>query len=397
MSGAGLRTVYVVAAKRTPFGTFLGKLKDVSATDLAAHATKAALASGNVPATAVDAVIVGNVAQSSSDAAYLARHAALKAGCRQESTALTLNRLCGSGFQSVISGTQEIELGRAKVVVAGGTESMTQVPYAVRGARKTTLGQDLKMEDTLWSSLTDAYANLPMALTAEKLAEQYGITRGQCDEFALQSQARWAAAHEAGHFAEELAPVEVKGKKGPEQFSADEHPRPESTLEKMASLKAVFKKGGTVTAANASGICDGAGAVVLASEEAVKQHGLTPLARMVSYGVSGVDPTVMGIGPVTAFQQALKQAKLSLTDMALCEVNEAFAAQYLSVAKELGLDNAITNSCGGAIALGHPLAASGSRITAHLVHQLRRTNQRYAIGGACIGGGQGIAVLLEKM
>ncbi|XP_064384573.1 3-ketoacyl-CoA thiolase, mitochondrial-like [Halichondria panicea] len=391
------RAVYIVAAKRTPFGTFGGKLKGITATDLGKAAASAALEAGKVPAEAVDSVIVGNVAQSSTDACYLARHVALKAGVPIAVPALTINRLCGSGFQSIINGAHEILLGQSEVVLTGGTESMSQAPYAVRNTRwGSPLGMDLKMEDTLWASLTDSYVKLPMALTAEKLAEQYGITREQCDQFALSSQQKWANADKNGHFVAELAPLEVKGKKGKEVFDRDEHPR-ETTFEKLGKLPSVFKENGTVSAGNASGICDGAGVVIIASEEACSKHNLTPLARLVAYDVIGVDPTIMGIGPAYAIQNVLKKTKMTLDKIDLVEVNEAFAAQFLSVEKEAGLDREKTNTNGGAIALGHPLAASGSRITAHLVHELQRKSLKYAIGSACIGGGQGIALLLERV
>jgi acetyl-CoA acyltransferase 2 len=236
-----------------------------------------------------------------------------------------------------------------------------------------------------------------MAITAENLAEQHGISREAADEYGLRSQKAWGAAHEAGRFTAELAPIELPGRKGPEVFAVDEHPRPDATLEKMATLPTVFKKNGTVTAGNASGICDGAGALVIASGEAVKKHGLTPLARLVQWHVAGVDPKLMGIGPVPAIRGALERAGLSLSQMDLVEINEAFAPQYLACEKELGLDRDKTNVDGGAIALGHPLAASGARITAHLVHELRRRKARYGVGSACIGGGQGIALVLESV
>lgn len=275
---------------------------------------------------------------------------------------------------------------------------MSQAPYAVRNIRfGTKFGVDLKLEDTLWAGLTDLNIKLPMGITAENLAEKYQISREECDQYSHQTQQRWKAAHEAGYFSAEIAPIEVKAKKGKVSMTFDEHPRPQTTLEQMAKLPTVFKKGGTVTAANASGVSDGAAAVIIASEDAVKAHKLTPLARIVSYHTSGCDPSIMGIGPVPAITEALKKAGLSIKDMDLVEVNEAFAPQYLSVAKSLGLDPEKTNVNGGAIAIGHPLGASGTRITAHLVHELRRRGGKYAVGSACIGGGQGIAVILENI
>ncbi|XP_074616275.1 3-ketoacyl-CoA thiolase, mitochondrial-like [Acropora palmata] len=395
---AGLvRPVYIVAAKRTAFGAFGGKLKGISATVLGQHAAEAALAAGNVDPATVDSSVFGNVIQSANDAAYISRHIALKAGVPVTTPALTVNRLCGSGFQAIVTAAQEIQLGESDIVLCGGSENMSQAPYALRDARfGTRLGLDLKLEDTLWQGLTDFHVKLPMGVTGENLAEKYNITREECDEFALLSQKRWAQAQENGRFVEEIVSVSVKGKKGPEEFKVDEHPKPNSTIESLAKLPAVFKKDGTITAANASGICDGAAALIAVSEKALKEHNLTPLARIVSYAVSGVEPSIMGIGPVPAIKAALKSASKSLQDMKLIEVNEAFAPQFLAVQKELELDMDKTNVNGGAIALGHPVGTSGARITGHLVHELRRKGDDYAIGSACIGGGQGIAIVLEN-
>lgn len=393
-----LRGIFVVAAKRTPFGTYGGALKDHSATDLGEIAAKAALAAGNVAPDAVDSVIYGNVAQTATDAIYLTRHVALRSGIPVPVPALTVNRLCGSGFQSIINGCQEIALRESEIVLCGGSESMSQAPYAVRNVRfGTKLGADIKMEDTLWAGLTDSLIKTPMAITAENLAEKYGISREDCDKYSFETQQRWKAAQDAGYFAAEMAPIELKSKKGPIKMDQDEHPRPQTTLAQMAKLPTVFKKEGVVTAGNASGICDGAGAVIVASEEATTKHKLTPLARIVAYHVSGCEPKIMGIGPVPAITEALKKAGLTLKDMDLVEVNEAFAAQFLSVEKALGLDRQKTNVNGGAIALGHPLAASGSRIVSHRTHELRRRGGKYAVGSACIGGGQGIAIILENV
>lgn len=393
------KNIYIVAAKRTPFSNFGGKLKDVSATELGAHAARAALAAGNIDPALVDAVQVGNVAQTSADATYLARHVGLKAGVPIESPALTVNRLCGSGFQSVIGGVQDILLGDAQIVLTGGAENMSQAPLAAYGNHArfgVKLGAGLNLVDTLWAALTDSHSNTPMGITAENLAVKYGITREQSDEFGLRSQTLYAQAHAAGHFDAEIAPIEVKAGRNVEMLTADEGPR-QTTLEKLAKLKAVFKKDGVVTAGTASGITDGAGAVVLASEDAVRQHNLKPLARIVSYQVSGVDPTIMGIGPVPAIRGALARAGLQISDIDIFDINEAFAAQWLSCVQELGFNPALGNQCGGAISLGHPLGASGSRITGHLAHALQRTGKKYAVGSACIGGGQGIAVVLENV
>ncbi|KYO28894.1 3-ketoacyl-CoA thiolase, mitochondrial [Alligator mississippiensis] len=393
-----LRGVFIVSAKRTPFGAYGGWLKDFTATDLSEYAARAALSAGKVSPEIIDSVIVGNVMQSSADAAYIARHVGLRVGVPVPVPALTVNRLCGSGFQSIASGCQEICLNESEVVLCGGTENMSQAPYAVRNIRfGTKFGVDLKMEDTLWAGLTDLHIKTAMGVTAENLAAKHNITREDCDRYALKTQQRWKAAQDAGYFNAEMAPIEVKTKKGKESVAQDEHPRPQTTLEQLGKLPTVFKKDGTVTAGNASGVCDGAGAVIIASEGALEKHSLTPLARIVAYHVSGCDPNIMGIGPVPAITEALKKTGLSLEDMDLVEVNEAFAPQYLAVEKVLGLDPEKTNVSGGAIALGHPLGASGSRITVHLVHELRRRGGKYAVGSACIGGGQGIAVIIENI
>lgn len=390
--------VFIVAAKRTAFGTYGGKLKDVSATVMQEVAAKAAIAEAKVDPKLVGSVVFGNVLQTSSDAIYMARHVGLRCGVPVGVPALTVNRLCGSGFQAIANGAQEIMLGESDIALVGGTESMSMAPYAVRNVRfGTRFGQDLKLEDVLWAGLTDSYTGMPMAITAENLADQYGLTREDCDKYALQSQTRWGAAQAAGIYKTEITPIEVKGKKGKEMFEVDEHPRPQTTPEGLTKLAPVFKKGGTVTAGNASGVCDGAAALVLASESACSKHNLTPLARLVAYGIAGCDPTIMGIGPVPASKAALKAAGLELKNMEICEVNEAFAPQYLAVEKELGLNPEITNMNGGAIALGHPLGASGARITGHLTHELRRQNKKLALGSACIGGGQGMTVILEKV
>lgn len=362
-------------------GAFGGKLTKWSATELCSAASKAAIASAGVDPKCIDSVFVGNVAQTSIDAAYIARHVQLKCDIPMEKTALTVNRLCGSGFQSVINGVEDIMLRNGEISLCGGSENMSQAPLSVFGQNArfgTALGKGLNMEDTLWAALTDNYTKTPMGVTAENLAEKYGISRRDCDEYAMRSQETWATAKDNGVFKEEMATLTVKGKKGSEEMDTDEHPR-KVAMEKLAKLPTVFKKDGVVTAANASGICDGAGSVLVASEDAVKQHGLKPLARIVSYGIAGVDPSIMGIGPVPAIQQALKRAGLTLQDMDRIEINEAFAAQYIACEKELDIDRSITNTNGGAISLGHPLGASGSRIVAHLAHDLIRLNKKYAV------------------
>jgi len=391
--------IFVVAAKRTPFGTFGGALKSHTPTDLQVHALAAAMKAGNVQPDMVDSVVVGNVlTAAAADCPYVARHTALRAGLRLETPANTVNRLCGSGFQAIVSGIHEIAAGDASIVATGGTDNMSACPYAVRDIRfGTKLGSDPKLEDMMWASLTDALSKTPMGVTAENLAEKYELTRQEVDEFALSSQKKWGEANQAGNFADEIAPMEIKSKKGPKVFDTDEHPKPQTTIEQMAKLPPVFKKGGVVTAASASGICDGAAAVIIASEEAVKDHGLVPLARIVGYGISGCEPTIMGIGPVPATRAMCTSTGISLADVEQIEINEAFGAQTLACAKELEIPLEKLNTCGGAIALGHPLAASGSRISAHLVHKLRRNGEKYGIGSACIGGGQGISILFEAV
>ncbi|HEY7954020.1 MAG TPA: acetyl-CoA C-acetyltransferase [Polyangia bacterium] len=392
------REIWIVGAKRTAFGAFGGSLKDHTATDIAVVAAKAALEQANLDPKHVEQTIFGNVQQAAADAIYLARHVGLRAGAPIPSPALTLNRLCGSGFQAVISGAEQILLGDAEIVLTGGTESMSQAPHVVRGARwGLPFGKPQQLGDTLWDALTDSYTGMPMAITAENLAAQYSLSRQECDAYALRSQKAWAAANEAGRFKEEIVAVEVKTKKGPVQFAIDEHPRPQSTPEVLAKLPPVFKKDGVVTAGNASGIADGAGALVVCSKEAGQKHGLKPLARIVNWGVAGCDPKIMGIGPAPAIRRALERSGMKLADFDLIEVNEAFAPQYLAVEKELGLDRERTNVDGGAIAMGHPLGASGARITTHLVYELRRRGGRFGIGSACIGGGQGIAILVEAL
>lgn len=391
--------VFIVGAKRTPFGAFCGKLSQKTCTDLQEVAGRAALEAAKVNPEWVDSVVIGNVLSCSSvEAPYISRHVALRLGCDVSTPALTVNRLCGSGFQSIVNGAHDIIMGDSQIVLTGGSDNMTQAPHATRGLRTgVKLGTNPQLEDMMWEALTDQHCKTPMGVTAENLAKKYNISRQDADEFAIGSQQKWLAAQQAGHFADEMAPITIKIKRQDTVMDMDEHPKPKSDVASIGKLPSVFKKDGTVTAATASGICDGAGAVVLASEAAVKERGLTPLARLVGYSVAGVDPTIMGIGPAPAIRKLLEKAGLSLADIPLVEINEAFAPQTIACQRELGLDMARLNVSGGAIALGHPLAASGSRITAHLVHTLRRRGEKYAIGSACIGGGQGIALLLEAM
>jgi len=391
------RDVFILGGKRTPMGEYVGALKDISAIDLGATASRAALETTGVAAEEIDHTIIGNALQTSGDAIYGARHVALKAGVPFDRPALTVNRLCGSGIQSIISGAQMIQLGEARTCLVGGIESMSQAPHVIRGARTGFgLGQG-KLEDSLMVALLDTYCNTPMAGTAENLARKFEIGRDAQDEYALRSQQAAKRALDAGVFAEEITPVEIKNRKGTTIFDHDDHMRPETTLEGLAKLKPAFSKDGFVTAGNASGIVDGAAALVIADEEFVKAKNLKPLGRIISWAYAGVEPEYMGIGPVPASLQALEKAGLKLSHMDLVEVNEAFAAQYLAVEQELGLDRTKTNVNGGAIALGHPLAATGTRLVLTMLLELRRRNGRYGLATACIGGGQGIAIICERV
>ncbi|WP_269320485.1 acetyl-CoA C-acetyltransferase [Alicyclobacillus macrosporangiidus] len=388
--------VYVVDGARTPFGSFGGSLKDITATRLGAIAAAEALRRSGVEPDAVDNVVFGNVIQSHNGAPYLARHIALDVGVPVETPALTVNRLCGSGLQAVVTAAKDILLGESHIALAGGAESMSQAPYVLRGARFGQRMGDAVAADVLTEALTDCRGNLPMGITAENLAERFGITREAQDEFACLSQARAAAARASGRLAEEIVPVSVPGRKGDTLVEQDEHIRPGTTLEALARLKPAFKAGGTVTAGNASGINDGAAAVVVASGQAVAERGLKPVARILGWAVAGVEPAYMGIGPVPAVRKALAAAGVSFEDVALWEVNEAFAAQYLSVERELGLPRERTNVNGGAIALGHPIGASGARVLLTLAYELRRRGERIGVASLCIGGGQGIAMVIES-
>ena len=374
---------------------YVGHFKDTNANALGAHVIKAALDRSGVPAAEVEQVVMGNAMQTSGDAMYGARHSALKAGLPIETPALTVNRLCGSGIQSVISASQLMLLREAEVTVAGGMENMTQAPHVIRGARDGfKLGQGA-LEDSLMVALLDSHCGLYMAQTAEKLATKYGIDRKAMDEFSLRSQQAAASAKARGVFDEEVVPVEVKKGKNMVAIKDDDHMRPDTTLESLAGLRPAFGKDGMVTAGNASGIVDGAAALVLSTSK-TRGHG-KPIARVVSWAVAGVPPEIMGIGPAPASRKALADAGLKLEDIDLIEVNEAFAGQYLAVEKELGLDRNKVNVNGGAIALGHPLGASGTRILLSVALELRRRKGRYGLATACIGGGQGIAMIIENI
>ncbi|MFC7364242.1 MULTISPECIES: acetyl-CoA C-acetyltransferase [Bhargavaea] len=390
--------VYLIDGARTAFGAFGGSFANTPADELGRVTAVEAMKRSNVVPEDIDHVIYGNVIHTSTNASYLSRHIGLKAGIPQEVPALNVNRLCGSGTQSIVSGTQMIKLGDAGIVLAGGAENMSMSPYASFKARfsQPKMG-GMQFDDMLLSTLTDEYTGSGMGMTAEKLSEIHGISRGEQDEFAVLSNSRAAAARESGRFAEEIVGVEVKTRKGTNTINQDEHIKPEASTETLAKLRPSFKKDGTVTAGNASGINDGAASVVIAGEDAVNKHNLQPKARIVSYAITGVDPTIMGIGPVPAIREALRRAGLTLDQMDLVEVNEAFAAQYLAVEKELGLDRERTNVNGGAIALGHPVGVSGTRIVLSLAYELKKRNGRYGVASLCIGGGQGIALVIESV
>ncbi|HEY2906481.1 MAG TPA: acetyl-CoA C-acetyltransferase [Vicinamibacterales bacterium] len=389
--------VFVVGGARTPMTDYVGALKDLSALELGAIAARAAFARTGVKPEWIDHAVVGNVLQTSSDAIYGARHVALKAGVPVDVPALTVNRLCGSGIQAAVSGAQLIQLGEAGLVLTGGIESMSQAPHVIRGLRSgLKLGQG-KLEDSLWEALLDPYCGCTMAITAENCAAKYGITREEQDCFALRSQQLADRALKSGRFAEEIVPVEIKTRKGVQVIDTDDHPRPETTLDVLAKLPPAFKKDGTVTAGNASGIVDGGAALILASADAVARHGLKPIGRLVNWAAVGVEPTLMGMGPAPATRKVLERAGLSLDDIDLIEVNEAFAGQYLAVEKELGLNRDKVNVNGGAIALGHPLGMSGTRLLLTLLVELRRRGAKRGLATACIGGGQGIAAVVETI
>ncbi len=390
--------IVIIAGARTPFGNFGGALAESTATDLAVAAARAAIERSGVPAESIDDVVFGNVIQTSSDAIYLARHAGLRAGIPVGVPALTLNRLCGSGLQAIVSAAQSLALGSSTYALAGGAENMSQAPHVVRGARKGfALGRDVAFEDSLWTALTDSYGNIPMAITAENLAKQYGITREESDDFALTSQARALEAQGDGYFAEEIAPVEVSGPRGTVTVvDRDEGPRSGLTIEKLGKLPARFVRDGVVTPGNASGITDGAAAVVLTTAGQARKDGIEWIGRLAGAGVVGVDPSIMGIGPAFSIPRALQRANVALNDLAVIEINEAFAPQVLACLREMGIPgDARLNPHGGAISLGHPLGASGARIALTTLHELRRRGGGYGVASACIGGGQGIAAVFE--
>ncbi|OLC22756.1 MAG: beta-ketoadipyl CoA thiolase [Chloroflexi bacterium 13_1_40CM_55_7] len=392
--------IAIVSGARTPFGRYCGKLKDFTAQELGAIAAKCAIQRAGVEPSEFDHAVFGNAQQTSGDALYGARHVALRAGLPIETPALTVNRLCGSGMQSIINAAQMIQLGEASTVIAGGMEAMSQAPFVIRGRDGFSLAPGGKLEDSLMVALLDSYCGLYMANTAELYGEQLGITRQMQDELALRSQRCADAAYKEGRLQEELVPVQLRNSKGEptdETLSEDDHRRPQTTMEGLAKLKPAFGKNGTVTAGNASGIVDGAAAVVLMSLEETSKRGMKPLGRIVSWGIAGVEPKLMGRGPVPATKIALQKAGMTLEHIDLIEVNEAFAAQCLAVEKELGLDRDKVNVNGGAIALGHPLGATGTRLVITLLYELRRRKKKYGLATACIGGGQGIAMIVESL
>ena len=392
--------IAIVSGARTPFGRYCGKLKDFTAQELGAIAGKGAIERAGIDPKEFDHVVMGNAQQTSGDALYGARHVGLRAGIPIETPALTVNRLCGSGMQAIVSAAQMIQTDEAKIVLAGGMESMSQAPFTIRGRDGFTLAPGGKLEDSLMVALLDSYCGSYMANTAELYGSQQGITREMQDEFALRSQQRAEAAYKEGRLQDEIVPVALRNSKGEatgESLTEDDHRRSQTTMDGLAKLRPAFGKSGTVTAGNASGIVDGAAAVVVMSIENALKRNLKPWGRIVGWGIAGVEPKLMGRGPVPATKIALQKAGLSLDYIDLIEVNEAFAAQYLAVEKELGLDRAKVNVNGGAIALGHPLGATGTRLVITLLYELHRRKKKYGLATACIGGGQGIAMVVESM
>jgi acetyl-CoA acetyltransferase family protein len=392
-----LEDLVLVDGVRTPMAQYNGAFAEVSAIQLGAQAARALFQRSGTDPAEIDHVIVGNVLQTSADAIYGARHVALAAGVPQERPALTVNRLCGSGIESILSGARMILTGEAGTCLVGGMENMSQAPHVIRGARTGfKLGQG-QLEDSLMTALFDTWCGCAMAQTSNNLARDYGVSRQEQDQFALESQRRAAAAWAAGHLAEEVAAVEVGKGKRARRVERDDHLRPDTTLDGLAALTPVFDRDGFVTAGNASGIVDGAAMMLLTTAERASARGQRPLGRLVAAGVVGVDPSRMGIGPAPAIREALRKAGMTLADLDLVEVNEAFAGQTLAVMRELDLDPARTNVNGGAIALGHPLGASGTRLVLTLLMELRRLGGGRGVASACIGGGQGIALVVETV
>ena len=392
------REVVILSGVRTAIGDYGGSLKDIAPSDLAARVVKEAVARAKIDPASVGQCVIGNVIHTEPKDMYISRLACVNGGLPHGTGALTLNRLCGSGMQAIVSASQYILLGDTDTAVAGGAESMSRGGYLVPSARWGARMGDAKMMDMMVGALTDPFDTVHMGITAETVANKCGITREQQDAFAVESHKRAAAATAAGHFKSQILPIELKSKKGPVMFDTDEHIRGDASVEGMAKLRPAFvKENGSVTAGNASGINDAAAAVVLMERKAAEAKGLKPMARLLAYGHAGIDPKIMGLGPVTAVQNALKKAGLKLSDMDVIESNEAFAAQALGVSKELGMDGAKVNPNGGAVALGHPIGATGAILTVKCMYELQRTGKRYGLITMCIGGGQGIAAIIERM
>ncbi len=393
---SALREVVVVSGARAPIGSFGGSLKDVSTTKLGAQVVKGVLERAKLDAAQVDQLVCGNLIHTEPRDIYISRAIALDAGMRQESSALTVNRICGSGLQSIVTAANAIQLGEAEIAIGAGVESMSRAGYLMPAARFGARMGDAKMIDMMVGALTDPFSPNHMGVTAENIAERFKISREDQDAFAVESQKRAVAAIAAGHFKSQIVPIEIASRKGPTFFDTDEYPKADANLEALAKLKPAFKKEGTVTAGNASGINDGAAAVVLMEATAASKAGLLPMGRLVSYAVAGVAPDIMGTGPIPAVKLALARAGLKLDDIDVIESNEAFAVQALCVSRELGFDPVKTNPNGGAIALGHPLGASGAILVVKCLYELQRTGKRYGLVTLCIGGGQGIAAIFER-
>jgi acetyl-CoA C-acetyltransferase len=391
------REVVVLSGVRTAIGDYGGALKDMAPSELGAIVVKEAVQRAKVDPQQVQQLVFGNVIHTEAKDMYLSRVACVKGGLPHDTTALTVNRLCGSGLQAIVSAAQSIQLGDADVTVGGGTESMSRGAYILPSLRWGQRMNDGGAVDMMVGALTDPFDTVHMGITAENIAEKWKITREQQDEFAVESHRRAINAIEKGYFKDQIVPVELKTRKGSVLVDRDEHPRADATVEGMAKLRAVFKKEGSVTAGNASGINDGAAAVVLMEKEQAARAGLKPMARLVAYGLAGVDPKIMGIGPVPAVNNALKKAGLSVDDMDVIESNEAFAVQALAVSCDLRFDARKTNPNGGAVGLGHPIGATGAVLTVKALHELQRIGGRYALVTMCIGGGQGIAAIFERM
>ncbi|TCS51820.1 acetyl-CoA C-acetyltransferase [Primorskyibacter sedentarius] len=392
-----MQEVVIVSAARTAIGSFGGSLKDLSPTELGVITAEAAIARSGLEPADVQQSYYGNVVHTEPRDMYLARTISVEAGVPNASAALTVNRLCGSGLQAIISGIQTLALGDADIVLAGGAENMSRGGYLIPSARWGQKMGDVQAIDMMIAVLNDPFGHGHMGITAENVADKFGISREQQDAFAVESHRRAAAAIEAGHFDDQIVPVSITTRKGTIEFKTDEHVRGDASVERMASLRPAFKKDGKVTAGNASGINDGAASLVLMTADEAARRNLKPMAKVLSYGHAGVDPHVMGIGPVPAMQIALCKAGLSVGDLNLVESNEAFASQACAVTAELGLDPAIVNPNGGAVALGHPVGASGAIITTKLLHEMKRREARIGAATMCIGGGQGIALIVKNI